>query len=66
MTNYTTIAGDMWDMIAYKTLGSELYTDKIIALNTFHRETIIFEAGITLEIPEKTTSTSATLPPWKQ
>lgn len=25
MTKYTTIAGDMWDGIAYKTLGDEAY-----------------------------------------
>ena len=30
MTKYTTIAGDMWDGIAYKTLGDEAYTDKLI------------------------------------
>lgn len=27
MTKYTTIAGDMWDGIAYKTLGDEAYTE---------------------------------------
>ena len=33
MTKYTTIAGDMWDAIAYKTLGDEAYTDRIMKLN---------------------------------
>ena len=30
MTKYTTIAGDMWDGIAYKTLGDEAYTDRLM------------------------------------
>lgn len=66
MTSYTTIAGDMWDSIAYKTLGSEMYTDKIIAENLSHREMVIFGAGIKLNIPDKTVSVTSTLPPWKQ
>lgn len=33
MTKYTTIAGDMWDGIAYKTLGDEAYTDRLMKLN---------------------------------
>lgn len=66
MTSYTTIAGDMWDVIAYKTLGSELYMDKIISENLAYRETVIFEAGITLVIPEKSVSVSSSLPPWKK
>ena len=33
MTKYTTIAGDMWDGIAYKTLGDEAYTDKLMKQN---------------------------------
>ena len=31
MTKYTTIAGDMWDAIAYKTLGDEAYTDRTVS-----------------------------------
>lgn len=65
-TTYTTIAGDVWDGIAYKALGSELYMDKVIALNKEHRETVIFEAGVVLTLPEKTTKVSSSLPPWKQ
>ncbi len=63
---YTTIAGDMWDTIAYKTMGSENYMDKLMALNKQHRETVIFDAGVVLYLPEKNTTTSSTLPPWKQ
>ena len=37
MTKYTTIAGDMWDGIAYKTLGDEAYTDRLMKLNPQYR-----------------------------
>lgn len=42
MTKYTTIAGDMWDGIAYKTLGDEAYTDRLMKLNPQYRRTFIF------------------------
>ena len=44
MTKYTTIAGDMWDGIAYKTLGDEAYTDKLIQANPQFRRLVIFPA----------------------
>ena len=66
MTKYTTIAGDMWDGIAYKTLGDEAYTDKLIKANPQFRRLVIFPAGITLDIPEPEARIPAGLPPWKR
>ena len=66
MTKYTTIAGDMWDGIAYKTLGDEAYTDKIMKANPKFRRLFVFPAGITLNIPEPDAKKSAGLPPWKR
>ena len=66
MTKYTTIAGDMWDGIAYKTLGDEAYTDRIMKANPQHRRTVVFPAGITLDIPDAEARVSADLPPWKR
>lgn len=66
MTKYTTIAGDMFDGIAYKTLGSGAYTDQIITLNPEYREIVIFPAGVTLDIPDPEPTVSAGLPPWKR
>lgn len=63
---YTTILGDTWDTIAYKILGNESYTDKLIKSNLKHRHTVIFHAGIVLAIPEVEMETSAELPPWKR
>lgn len=66
MTKYTTIAGDVWDGIAYKTLGDESYTDKLMKENQKFRHLVVFPAGITLSIPDPETRISADLPPWKR
>jgi len=66
MSNYTTISGDTWDLIAYKILGSEKYMDLLIKNNLQHKEIAIFPAGIVLNIPEVQAQTSAQLPPWKR
>ena len=67
MKTYTTVQGDLWDSIAYKTLGSVHYTDKLMAANRKYLHLYTFPAGITLILPEvKQDNTLAGLPPWKQ
>lgn len=66
MTKYTTMAGDMWDGIAYKTLGDEAYTDKLMKANPPYRRLFVFSAGIVLNIPDQDVKVSADLPPWKR
>lgn len=66
LKTYTTISGDMWDGIAFKTLGSESYTDALIKANLEHRHIFTFPAGLTLTIPEITVKPSSSLPPWKR
>ncbi len=63
---YTTTLGDMWDLIAQKTLGSEIYTDALIKANLEHRSIYIFPANIKLTIPDIAAKPLAGLPPWKQ
>lgn len=63
---YTTILGDMWDMIAQKTLGSGLYTDALMKSNLQYRHIFIFSAGITLTIPDVPVKAADSLPPWKR
>jgi len=63
---YTTTSGDMWDLIAYKTMGSESYKDALMKSNRRHRDIYIFPAGVTLIIPEVTETPPSTLPPWKR
>ena len=66
MATYTTISGDMWDSVAYKTLGSADYADKLMQANLQYRELYIFPSGVVLELPVIETSVSEKLPPWKR
>jgi hypothetical protein len=56
----------MWDGIAYKTMGSELFMNALIENNLKYKEIYIFPAGITLTIPAVTAKPSPGLPPWKR
>lgn len=66
MKTYTTIAGDKWDSVAYKTIGDCGKMDILIKENIKHRETYIFPAGIVLCIPELPEEENNVLPPWKE
>lgn len=66
MRTYTTIQGDMWDSIAYKTMGSESYTDRLMNLNRQYRMYYTFPAGIVLKLPEPEKKIGTVLPPWKR
>jgi len=63
---YTTIQGDMWDSIAHVQLGSVAHTDKLMKLNPHLLGYYIFPAGITLTLPDVSTETPDSLPPWKR
>lgn len=67
MKTYTTAQGDMWDMVAYKTLGSISLTDKLMMANRQYLGFYTFPAGIVLTLPEvKNESNIEGLPPWKR
>lgn len=64
--NYTTIAGDTFDSIALEFYGEENYSVFIMQLNPDYIQTIIFDAGIELIIPQINSEEKSTLPPWKR
>jgi len=66
MKTYNTIHGDTWDSIAYRQMGSCLYTDLLISANARHSSVLIFEAGIMLTIPDAPEKREDDLPPWKR
>lgn len=67
MSQYTTVQGDMWDMISYRLFGAERYMVKLIEANPDHADTVIFSAGVVLTIPTlETATTPQILPPWKR
>lgn len=63
---YTTISGDVWDMIAKEQLGGERYTSLLMQANPEHLNTVVFSAGVSLVLPEITTPIPESLPPWRR
>jgi phage tail protein X len=69
MRTYRTVQGDTWDGIAlkmYPDRGGEKLMHVLLEANPMHRETVVFEANFTLNIPEIEISVVSTLPPWKR
>lgn len=62
---YVTIAGDTWDMIAYKVYGKEIYADYLMKNNYDLLDIFVFSAGTKVYIPELPEITTADLPPWR-
>lgn len=62
---YVTIAGDTWDMIAYKVYGKEIYADYLMKNNYDLLDIFVFSAGTKVYIPELPEVTTADLPPWR-
>lgn len=65
-STYTTLSGDVWDNIAYKQLGGERYTSLLMEANPEYLDMVVFPAGAELVLPEVTSPTPETLPPWKR
>lgn len=63
---YTTISGDVWDMIAKEQLGGERYTSLLMQANPEHLNTVVFSAGVSLVLPEVTTPIPESLPLWRR
>lgn len=63
---YTTISGDVWDMIAKEQLGGERYTSLLMQANPEHLNTVVFSAGVSLVLPEVTMPIPESLPPWRR
>lgn len=63
---YTTVQADTWDAIAWRQMGSTQNTNLLLKANWQWHQTLIFPAGVKLDIPEaETTPVTAPLPPWK-
>lgn len=63
---YKTIQGDTWDGIAVKVCGDEKYMNKLLEANQAYREMIIFQANVSLYLPDMQAQTTTILPPWKK
>lgn len=64
---YKTVQGDSFDLIALLNYGHERHASFIIQANPDYGDVLIFEAGVTLNLPELPAPAKAsTLPPWRR
>lgn len=64
MSNYTTIQGDTWDMIAKKVYDDESYTSLLMESNPQLLDYFVFPEGIVITVPEKPEETDD-MPEWR-
>ncbi len=64
--DYTTMAGDTFDMIALDAYNDEFQSVKIIRANPQYAGVVVFDAGVVLRIPYLEETPPDTLPPWKR
>lgn len=64
MGKYTTVQGDTWDLIAFKTLGSEYLLPFLLEANQRYRNIMIFSGNIVLDIPDIETDEITERPDW--
>lgn len=64
---HVTIEGDTFDALALEYYNDDKLASAIIQANLDHCDTLIFDAGVSLVIPDVSTVTPPeTLPPWRR
>lgn len=64
---YITRAGDTFDLLALAAYNDEKMASYIIEANPLHGGTLIFDAGVSLKIPEiQSKKVPSSLPPWRK
>ena len=67
MHEHITVEGDTFDSLALRYYGRERLASRLIQANPEYCDTLIFEAGVKLYIPDVSTiETPDTLPPWRR
>ena len=56
----------MWDSNAKEQMGSEKYMRLLVSANENYSETIIFSAGVILNIPDIEEEIPQYIPPWRK
>ena len=66
-SKYITVEGDTFDLLALRFYNDEKLASTIIQANPEYCDTLIFEAGISLNIPTSVDmALPETLPPWRR
>lgn len=66
---YTTIQGDTFESIAWFQMGKSEYMWELIKANREHMETVVFDAGVMLTIPDikaEEERRNEKTPPWRR
>lgn len=64
---HITVQGETFDGLALKYYNDEKQASAIIAANLDYCDTLIFDAGVSLVIPDEATlELPETLPPWRR
>jgi phage tail protein X len=66
MTDYTTLQGDTWDIIAFRVYGDEKQMSTLIEANPGQRFRVVFPAGTVLTVPTIASEATVELPPWRR
>ncbi len=66
MSKYTTVQGDMWDVIAKKVYDDEAGMNVLMEANTDYTEVVVFPAGVYLTVPDWDAPATSLLPPWRR
>lgn len=67
MYEHITVEGDTFDSLALQYYSEERLASTIIQANPDYCDTLIFEAGVLLYIPDvSTVEMPSTLPPWRR
>jgi phage tail protein X len=51
---YRTVQGDRFTWIAYRIFGSSRYTSTLMRMNPSYADIVLFDAGVTLTVPQVT------------
>lgn len=63
---YTTVQGDMWDIIALKVYRDENCMSYLLEANQAYKDTAVFPAGVEIACPDLPATASQLLPPWRR
>lgn len=66
MEQYITIQGDTWDIIAKRVYGDEKKLDILMRNNMDLLQYVIFPAGVTVSIPEISSTEYQDWPAWRK
>lgn len=61
---YSTVQGDTWDLIAFDQYGHERYMKNLIEANYHLSDTLVFDSGVEVIIPDLPERSDSDLPFW--